>query len=536
MSDLFEYFLGKEKYSPKSERSEEIEKSKKRPSVLSYSQINTYQKCPLKYKFQYLERRPSKPSPHLDFGKTIHDTLEDFHKEFDPRRASLEDLLNLYEENWVATGYRSKEEEQEFKREGERMLRDYYQTALKSPNVTIHLEKKFKFWIGDCEIWGKIDRIDRLPDGGWEIIDYKTGKRRIDEVGLEADLNSQEIDENFQLSLYYLACKEKFKKIPEKVSLYYLKYNQKISATRRPEQLRDVERIVAEVAFQIREKRFEPKKGPLCPWCDYKKICPVFKKAPPVEKRIKLSYSRISQFQRCPARYRALYIDEIPPRPKATYSFGGTIHKTLEEFYRYKKGEPSLDYLLELYKENWINLGFEDKEKEERYYQKGLKLLTNYYHDFIKDQYHPTKYLKKYFELPLGEDCLLTGYLERVDELSHGEFELIVYRMESYLPSPEEIENDLEFTIYYWAAPLALGISLDRLSLHHLCSGKKLTTSRGGRDVERLQLTINHMVKEIREARAQGDFPRRMNRYCGACNLDCPLKEEGIRKYEGSRV
>ncbi|MBA7662321.1 hypothetical protein ES703_70349 [subsurface metagenome] len=284
-SNLFEYFFDKEKSSPKSE---------KRPLVLSYSQISTYQQCSLKYKFQYIERRPTKPSPHLDFGQTIHNTLKDFHKEFDPKRTSLEDLLNfdpnranladllnLYEKNWVAEGYESKEQEEEFRREGERILRDYYQTAIRNPNVSLYLEENFKFRMGDCEIWGKIDRIDRLPDGGWEIIDYKTGKRRIEEAGLKADLNSLEIGENFQLSLYYLGCKEKFKKVPEKVSLYYLKYNQKLSATRRPEQLRDVERIVGEVASQIREKKFEPKKGPLCPWCDYKEICPAFKESLP---------------------------------------------------------------------------------------------------------------------------------------------------------------------------------------------------------------------------------------------------------------
>lgn len=270
-SDFFKQLFSGEKPSLKIE---------KRPLVLSYSQISTYQQCPLKYRFQYIERRPSKPSPHLDFGITIHNTLKDFHEDFDPNRASLADLLNLYEKNWLAEGYESKKQEEEFRREGERMLRNYYQTAIRNPNVSLYLEESFKFRMGDCEIWGKIDRIDRLPDGDWEIIDYKAGKKRIDEVGLEADLNPLEIDENFQLSLYYLGCKEKFKKVPEKVSLYYLKYNQKLSATRRPKQLKDVERIVSKVASQIREKRFEAKKGPLCPWCDYKEICLALKEDP----------------------------------------------------------------------------------------------------------------------------------------------------------------------------------------------------------------------------------------------------------------
>ena len=255
------------------------ESLEKRPLVLSYSQISTYQQCPLKYKYRYIERRPTKPSPYLAFGNTIHNTLRDFHKDFDPRETVLGDILNLYEKNWLTEGYESKEEETRFRKEGTRILKSYYQTALKNPNLPLHFEEEFKFRIGECEVWGRIDRIDELPDGEWELIDYKTGKRRINEAELEANLDFREIDENFQLSLYYLGCQERFKRAPQKVSLWYLKNNQKLSVTRRVEQLRDVERIIVRVANAVREKKFEPKKGPLCPWCDYKELCPTFEEA-----------------------------------------------------------------------------------------------------------------------------------------------------------------------------------------------------------------------------------------------------------------
>ena len=47
-------------------------------------------------------------------------------------------------------------------------------------------------------IRGSIDRIDRLPSGGIEVIDYKTGR-----------MTSQKgVDESLQLSIYALACRD----------------------------------------------------------------------------------------------------------------------------------------------------------------------------------------------------------------------------------------------------------------------------------------------------------------------------------------
>ena len=45
---------------------------------------------------------------------------------------------------------------------------------------------------------GTIDRIDRLPSGGIEVIDYKTG-----------NITSQKsVAESLQLSIYALACRD----------------------------------------------------------------------------------------------------------------------------------------------------------------------------------------------------------------------------------------------------------------------------------------------------------------------------------------
>ena len=37
-------------------------------------------------------------------------------------------------------------------------------------------EKAFSFRMGAHTLRGRVDRVDRLPDGGYELIDYKTGR------------------------------------------------------------------------------------------------------------------------------------------------------------------------------------------------------------------------------------------------------------------------------------------------------------------------------------------------------------------------
>ena len=77
-------------------------------------------------------------------------------------------------------------------------------------------------------VYGEIDRIDRLPSGGIEVIDYKTGK-----------ISSQkDVDENLQLTIYALACRDALGLgTPERVTLYFTESATRMSTTRTDEQL-----------------------------------------------------------------------------------------------------------------------------------------------------------------------------------------------------------------------------------------------------------------------------------------------------------
>ena len=84
--------------------------------------------------------------------------------------------------------------------------------------------------------------MDRIPGGGYEIIDYKTNRRLPPQAAVDQDL---------QLSIYYLAAKEIWGIEPERLTLYYLLPGQRMTTVRTPADADELRRRIATVAERI---------------------------------------------------------------------------------------------------------------------------------------------------------------------------------------------------------------------------------------------------------------------------------------------
>ncbi len=233
---------------------------------LSASDLDLYLTCPLKYKFRRVFGIPQEPTINQRFGILIHSVLERFHKDSGEQAENgRERLMELFESGWRRSGFGSSDDELQFRDRAREAMRLYWEREREADGVPVWLERKFDIRIGAHQVRGRVDRVDRLPDGSHELIDYKTGLRK-SEAELENDL---------QLSLYRLAAREAWDIEAASGSYYYVLDADKVAAPTKPDDAERVERTVLEVGEGVLGQDFEPRPAPTtCSWCDYRLICP----------------------------------------------------------------------------------------------------------------------------------------------------------------------------------------------------------------------------------------------------------------------
>lgn len=238
------------------------------------SRLATYEDCPRRYRYAYLDRpAPPKGPPwaHNSLGTSVHNVLRRWYDvPVEQRRPQL--AATLLRSAWVRQGYRDVEQERQVYRQALSWLKAYVDAL---PPAPLGVERTVAARTGRMAFHGRADRIDARPE--LVIVDYKTGREAPgeDDAGASA-----------ALALYAFAAERVFRRPCRRVELHHLPSGTVAAATlSEPRLARQVARAEA-TAADIRaaeqslaegvdpDDAFPAADGPQCGWCAFRQVCP----------------------------------------------------------------------------------------------------------------------------------------------------------------------------------------------------------------------------------------------------------------------
>jgi DNA helicase-2/ATP-dependent DNA helicase PcrA len=232
------------------EREERAERRPASPTAASVAAVIDYARCPKRFYWGVVQPLPRFSGPAARIGTEVHRWIER-QSHGQATLLEIDDLPDLTD--------------QELAGEPGKLdaLRAAFLASRFATMVPLYVERPFLLSIDGFTVRGRIDAIYGEPDGPWEVVDYKTGRR------------PSEGDElaGLQLDLYALACADVWHRRADDLRLTYLYLATGEEISHRPEPIDVLRRRVRRWLRGIAAGRFEPQPGPQCHWCDFLPFC-----------------------------------------------------------------------------------------------------------------------------------------------------------------------------------------------------------------------------------------------------------------------
>jgi hypothetical protein len=220
------------------------------------------------------------PWAHNSVGASVHTALRNWW-DLPPHKRVPGSLATLLRATWVREGYRDEIQQREVFTRALGWLETYV-AGLDRDFEPLAVERTVAAKTSVIAFSGRTDRIDRRGDE-LVIVDYKTGRS-----GLDAD----DARGSQTLALYAFAAQRTFRRKCHRVELHHLPSGTVAAHEHTEESLqRQVSRAEATAGDIVAAEKslaqgvaaddaFPTRPGPMCGWCDFRRVCPAGAQAP----------------------------------------------------------------------------------------------------------------------------------------------------------------------------------------------------------------------------------------------------------------
>ena len=222
------------------------------------------------------------------------------------------------------------------------------------------------------------------------------------------------------------------------------------------------------------------------------------------------SFTQLAAFNTCPLQYKFAHILKVPVFGKWTFSFGKSMHNTLQRFFtvwleRVVANDTdenvlpvTLEEMMEMYALNWLDDWYVNDRQREEYRAKGRESLKAFYRQTENEGATPFS-IEMGFTLKLG-DIVVKGRIDRIDTFEDG-VEIIDYKTGTPKTAKKLSKGDKEqLLLYHLAARDVLGLAPKRLTFHYLEDNSKVHFVAKDKELIELQEKIVDRVQNIRSS------------------------------------
>lgn len=249
------------------------------PSTLTPSKLGKFVSCPLAFRYSYIERIPEPTTTYQLRGTILHRVLQMLYGTGEAESRTLERGLELFALAWDEAEMSgelgllglSDQVMATFRRDARVLVERYFELENPTTVTPVGIELDLRVDVAGVEYRGIIDRLDRLDDGRFVIVDYKTGRSP------RADRSRSRL---LGVQFYAFLCERLLGIRPSEVRLMYFSDQVVVVDSPTDQSLRGLHQRASAVWTAIERAcdtgDFRPNPSPLCKTCFYQDRCPAF--------------------------------------------------------------------------------------------------------------------------------------------------------------------------------------------------------------------------------------------------------------------